>query len=372
MWWVVASALLAGCGTSAVQACLDADHSEVLVSDHVCEVAYQRTFDPRTVGAGSHLALRASDEVRLFKWLARAGDDVEGARAMHFVAQEELDRGKTKLAEQLLRRALKVRMLLDPMRAANTALLLFDIVRSNEPAEESIRLVQIAWEQAEVAKASSIKTFAASGAVDLLLDLGEVETAEKIAGSMDRTAFPEIADLADGRIAAAHGRYGLASTLLDRAIRAKDNWSSTAVAELADVLIDANKLDAAKEVLSRPRSPVEMAPSVFVDAECRVSAVNARLAQVLGSPSDALSSADAALATGCRDTARASVLQAKASALARLDRLDEAEAAWSEAASSIRKLARIDTVVGASSRCSRASSSVTRALARCCGHQRRR
>lgn len=335
MWWVVASALLAGCSTPIMKQCLDAEKAGDAEGERVCELAYQRTYDSRAVGAGSHLALMASDEVELYKWLTRAPNDIEGARAMHFLAEEELERGNRATAKALFRRALEIRKDRDPIRAANTALALFDAIRSSEPAEESIRVAQIAWEQAELANATTVKAFTAVGVVDLLLDLGESETADRVARTIDQNESASLSDYANGRIAAARGRFRLAASLFERASKIGGTWTTTGALDLVEAHLDNGNVKEARAVFDSTKDLVETEAAGRLDAKCRLAAVSARLSLGEDAPRDALRVSEAALATGCRDSARANVLEIQAGALARLDRPREAEAAWREAASSI-------------------------------------
>ena len=341
VWWLVAGLVLASCGRSSseLEACLAAEVSKDTTADAICERSWDSTFDERVVSVGARLAMIRQDEPSLLKWTARAANDVEGARALYFLASFYVSRGDGNAAEPLLRRALALRVDRDPGRASNTALMLFDLERSNATAEESIRLARLAWEQANHGDHDVAKAFATVCLVDLMLDLGEIHTAIALAASIDQTKFPALSDLTKGKVEAARGHFGLAASLLTRVVQAADSdegtYKSAGTFELVDALLDANQLSAARSAFDKGGALEQENPYEVADSTCRFAAVRARLELREGKPAAARATVDEALKTTCRDTARAAVLEAQGDVFAAGGFATDAEHAWHSAADTL-------------------------------------
>jgi len=177
---VVASLALASCGRSPsdLEACLAAEQARDLTAASECESAWDTTFDPRAAAAGAHLALIAKDDLAMLRWAPRATNDSEGARVQHFCGALHAERGDVTAAEASFRRALALRIDREPLRAVNTASSLFDLIRNRAPIEDSVKLLRIAWHQASLADDPLGRAMAASELIELLVDFGDIQTAE--------------------------------------------------------------------------------------------------------------------------------------------------------------------------------------------------
>lgn len=343
MWWLaVAGVVLVGCGRDAsdLDACLAAEKARDPTNEHRCEAAWQTTFDERAAGAGAHLTLIANDERGMFRWVARAANDSEGARVLHFLGALQVNHGDEKGAEASFRRALALRIDREPLRAANTASTLFDLVRNRAPAEESIQLLRVAWHQASLAADPLGRAMAASGLIEVLLDLGEIRTAELLVKAIDGQSAPRIRDLADGRVQAARGRVALAASLLARATEAvvgeNRSWPDDGTLDAIDAYIGANQINKARALLNDGVNVgnKHTSPST-VETECLVATARARVELAEDNPRAALETVTRGLAVACPDRARASLLEVEGAVLDRLGDGEDGERAWQAAANSI-------------------------------------
>jgi tetratricopeptide (TPR) repeat protein len=324
-----------GCGQqpSARERCTKAAKIKAANAQQLCEDAWQKDHDVATAVAGAQFALVKKDRDSLKRWAERAPSNVEGARILHFWGMMQQQLGDLDGAEVTLRKALALRIGVDPGRAANTAMQLMVLVAGYKPAEESIELARIAWEQARLDKDPDpgMRALTASTLVDLLIDLGEVQTAEVVWKEMP-AGFAVVRDLSEARIHAARGRVELAISLYERA--SKDThvqWSSIAMIELVRELAATGRIADARKALSNLELVLHERERT-VEADSRVAAARAAVALGEGNFDAALSTIDTALAIPSRDSARVLLLDLQGSALAKRGDPMAAEHAWRTAA----------------------------------------
>ncbi len=319
---------------SELELCLKGAPAHPLTDGH-CELAWQHDHNIDAAVTASMNALVAPNDAALARWTSRAPETIKGARIFHFAAQRRSRLGDEAGAEKLFRHALAIRVNRDPARATNTAVALLDLVRSYEPASESVELARVAWEQAELSGATLARSMAADYAIDLLLDFGQIDTAEALLNAMKSGPNAEqvIHDIADGRIQAAHGRYALATAILSRALQDGERfYESSGMIELIDALIAGHHVDAANEALKHAREVASRHSTSSFDANCRLDAASADVQLAWGHADVALEIVEAGLHMPCRDRAREELLEVKGEVLTRLARPRDAELTWHEAA----------------------------------------
>src|ERR1044071_9002986 len=168
-----------------LEACTAAfGHNDPAVTE-LCKRGWGSTHDIAAAVTSARDALIRNDYEALKAWAALAPDNLEGARILHFWGEMQGGRGDLDGAEKTLRKVLDLRRDVDPGRAANTAVTLLPIVRSRRPAKDSIELAYVAWEQAGRA-GGRIVPMAATALTEVLLDLGELRAADKIAARIDQ------------------------------------------------------------------------------------------------------------------------------------------------------------------------------------------
>src|ERR1041384_951907 len=131
-----------------VQDCLDADRGDRPSTPELCERAWNETRNDEAAATGAFYARRTGDAATLKRWVDRAPRTLQGARILHYWGEGLVKRGDLEAAEDTLQQALALRVNRDPNRATNTALMLLELARSRRPADQSIWLARIAWEQA--------------------------------------------------------------------------------------------------------------------------------------------------------------------------------------------------------------------------------
>ncbi|HEX3762383.1 MAG TPA: CHAT domain-containing protein, partial [Kofleriaceae bacterium] len=255
-------------------------------------------------------------------------------------------------AEETLQRSLDLQIHRDPDRATNTALLLLELAESRRPADHSIWLARIAWEQAERGHDDMMRACAAVSLIELLIELGEFSTASAVIERMDARhsdAWEGRRDGARARLEAARGRLATSIALFGRANRLDPQKQINRslmmpydAIELVQVLLEAGRLAEARRELAQAARLVEQSliPSTLMT--CRLAAVRASVELAEGSFDTALATVDRGLSTGCGHATRVQLLNVQGEALQR--RADArqrpedalaAERAWREAADAV-------------------------------------
>jgi len=345
-WWCPAISLLAigglttACGgaePSLVERCVRAQRGNLSSTAELCERAWRETADVAAAVAGAHDALVRGDAAALRTWTERAPATVEGARILHYQGELQVQRGDLAGAEATLRRAIALRVDADPARAANTALVLLALVQSHRPAEESVVLARTAWQQAEASGHPMMRAMASAALTEILVDLGELRTAEMIIERMVVDDSPVLHDIAEGRVQAARGRRELAAALFARASEVapsatEASWRLNATLELIRVLVQLGRLAEAREHLAHAHALVASGGALPIDAAGRLAYADAAVALADGRIDDALQVTAQALHAPSRDGARILLATLRGDALARRGDAMAAEQAWRDAA----------------------------------------
>ena len=336
---VAVGALLVGC-KSELEQCLSANAARDESTTDKCERAWQRDHDISAAVAGAQHALGIHDDRRLSEWADRAPRNIEGARILYFWSERLQELGHKTEAESLLRQTLALRVDNDPLRATNTALALFALARSDQPAEESIKLIRLAWRQAVLARDPTGRMFAATDLIDVLLDLGELHTAELVFKTMVEDRWPSLRDLSEGRLESARGRFGLAASLFERARKRTSDPSGHAsptisAMALVEALLASGQISAAARAMDDAGHDAREHPTSSVNEKCHLATVQAEVQLAEGLAESALTSLELGLKIGCRDSPRAALLDVLGNVEQRLGRPDAAEDAWRQAADSI-------------------------------------
>ena len=239
MPWRVLLCVVLGCGSqpSGRDACQNAAKAKAANTQELCERAWQKDHDVAIAVTAAQSALVAKDHEALKRWAERAPSTIEGARILHFWGSTQQELGDRDGAEATLRKALALRVGVDPGRAANTALQLMLLVSGYKSAEETIVLARTAWEQALLANSPnpSMRAMAANALVGVLIDLGEVQTAEVVWKQMP--SEPSVLrDLSEAWIHSARGHVQLGISLYERASKdtgKNEQWRSIAMTSRA-------------------------------------------------------------------------------------------------------------------------------------------
>ena len=326
-----------------VRACLAAWAGKSPITGELCEIAWEGTRSEAAAVTGALSALTRLDDTALRRWGQRARSTIQGSRILHFVSDMQRRTGDLEGAERSLRIALELQVDRDPARAINTAVSLLDLAQSNEPAQETIRIARIAWQQAELSHNPLGWAVAANELVEILADLGELSTAAAVIDRMeqgDRPISEALRAGAKGRLEAARGRPRTAIALLRRASRpAPDDPGGSAplkdTIELVHALLDAGEVREARRELEYAHRLTRDNPLRSRDLECRLAAADAAVELAEGNVDTALASVDRGLAFDSRDAARVRLLNIRGDALARLGDAVAAEQAWRTAADSV-------------------------------------
>ena len=343
----------------AVRACVDGANAAAPGTNALCEATWQATHAEEAAVGGALYALQTDDDAGLERWVARAQETPQGGRILHYQGELLQRRGDLEGAAAALQHALRLQRDRDPARATNTALFLLELSRSSQPADHSIWLARMAWEQAGRGGEERMRTCAAFSLLEILLDLGELPTAQALIDQMDdgRTLTWQIArDSALARLEAARGRSTTAIALFRRASRVGPTRPDVQVPmlpydaiELVQALIDDGKLDDARSELGRASRVVAQSPFSGANVTSRLAAVQAAVELAEGKPDVALATAERGLAIRTSDPARIRLLNVRGDALMRRSeaagqRGDDgqrlvdalaAEAAWRAAADSV-------------------------------------
>ena len=327
-----------------LHACVAATGQMLPRTTALCEQAWQTTGEEEAAANGAFYAFRAHDDDALERWEKRARPTVRGARILALAGEMWEHRDEFARAEDDFRRALDLQIDRDPIRAANSALFLLALVQNSQPAEESIRLARIAWEQAELGGNELVRAGAAGSLVELMIDIGELSTAAVVIDRMDASglsSWGKVRDVAHGRLEAAQGRIATAIALFQRAsrrdpedpsIRSKLPHDSL---ELVHLLLGDGQVAEARAELDRARALVEQKVLSSHDIQARLAAAEASVELAEDNVAAALASADRGLAIKTRDAARVRLLKVRGDALARRGDAVAAEQAWRAAAESV-------------------------------------
>ncbi|HEY6180507.1 MAG TPA: hypothetical protein VIX73_38960, partial [Kofleriaceae bacterium] len=163
-----------------VQRCTSAMKHKLPTAAALCEQAWQETGSEAAAFAGAWIALWFHDDAGVERWRQRALPTVTGARILRVVSDMQRRNGDFAGAEASLREALKLQIDLDPTRAAATAGSLLELTQSNDSVKESLGFARIAWQQAVKSRYELGQAFAAKGLVEVLVDLGELSTADAV------------------------------------------------------------------------------------------------------------------------------------------------------------------------------------------------
>jgi tetratricopeptide (TPR) repeat protein len=327
-----------------VRACLAAEDRMLPATTELCDRAWQLTGDEAAAVAGAYFALRRGDDAALGRWAERALPTVQGAHIFEYVGEMQQHHDDFEGAVRSFRRAFDLQLDRDPARAANTALWLLAMVRSSDPAEESIRLARVAWEQAERSGSELIRPCAAMSLVEILIDIGELTTAQAVIELMDATrlaGWQAVRDVAMARLEAARGQIATSIVRFRRAIRrllddpGTRNGLPHDVFELVQVLLDDGQVAEARRELDRARGLVERKVVSSQDVQAQLAVAEASVELAENDIDAALASAVRGLALNPRGAARVRLLNVRGGALARRGDAVKAEQAWREAADSV-------------------------------------
>jgi tetratricopeptide (TPR) repeat protein len=303
----------------------------------VCKRAWDQTHDVAAAVAGARLALMRDDYASLKAWAALAPPNVEGARILHFWGEMQGAHGELDGAEATLRRALELRLALDPLRAWNTALVLFRMVRNRRPPAESIGLAYTAWEQANRAGSPTPRAMTAAALAEILIDLGELKAAELVIERIPQDASPVLHKLSMGRLEGARSHVELATALFQKATEIREDsaeraWRFSAHIELVRALLHAGRVPDARKELGVTAEFAQHADVQSTDLACKLAAAGATVALAEGNLERALDEAKRGLTLESRDAARVELLNVRGDALARSGKSQDAERAWRDAA----------------------------------------
>lgn len=337
-WWsALLCGLLVACGSTAngVDACKAAAKAREAKTQEVCERAWQATRDISVAVAAAQYALVAGDQAALKKWVERAPEDIEGARIMHFWGAMQQERGDLAGAESTFRHVLALRVDRDPLRATNTAQHLLDLVHGYRPPEESIRVARVAWDQARRANDPLALAINSTNLITLLIDLGEIDTAEALLAQMP--AEPAVLrDTSEGLIHSARGRSKVAISLFERATRRsgkeQEVWASNAQIALVKELVREGRHRDAETALALAMQLRGSDGGHSIDNDSGLAAARAMVALAGNDANRALEIVAAALALPSRDATRVLLHSIQGDALNLRGEVDAAETAWRQAA----------------------------------------
>lgn len=335
-----------------VEACLNAERHDLPATPQLCELAWSLTRNEEAAVSGALYARRIGDEATLKRWVGRARRTLQGARILHYWGEMLVKRGDLEAAEHTLQQALDLRINRDPGRASNTALLLLELARSRRPADQSIWLARIAWEQAELGDIEVVRACAAISLIELLIDLGEFSTASAVIERMDAehsVIWQHTRDSAMARLEAARGRIETAIALFRRASWVDPGKPPTGAPmlphdaiELVQALLDAGRLAEARRALDRAAELVGKSPLPSAVLTCRLAAVQSSVELADDQIDAALATVERGLANDCGHAGRVQllnvqgeVLHRRADARGSAEDAIAAEQAWREAADAV-------------------------------------
>jgi tetratricopeptide (TPR) repeat protein len=335
-----------------VQDCLDADRRDLPLTPGLCERAWNETRNEEAAATGAFYARRTGDDATLKRWVERAPRTLQGARILHYWGEVLVKRGDLEAAEDTLQQALDLRINRDPNRATNTALMLLELARSRRPADQSIWLAKIAWEQAELGRDDMARTRAAVSLLELLLDLGEFATASAVIERMDASnsaVWQATRDGAMARLEAARGRIATAIALFRRASRldpgkqaVRSPMMAADAIELVQAQLDAGRLTEARRELDHAAEIIAQPSMSSTLLTCRLAAVRASVELAEDHVGTALATVEHGLSISCGHAARVQLLNVEGEALQRRAELRHraedalaAEHAWREAADAV-------------------------------------
>jgi hypothetical protein len=178
-----------------------------------------------------------------------------------------------------------------------------------------------------------MRALTATALITVLIDLGEVQTAEVVWKQMP-SEVAVLRDLAEGQLQSARGRVELAVSLYERASNESAvtlQWTSLATTELVRELAAAGRITEARKALER-LDAIASKSKRGIDSDSRTAAARAAVQLGEGNLDAALGTIAAALATQSRDSARVLLLDLQGDVLARRGDAMAAEQAWRSAA----------------------------------------
>ncbi|HEX8111316.1 MAG TPA: hypothetical protein VF516_26485, partial [Kofleriaceae bacterium] len=310
-----------------VEACLNAERHDLRATPRLCELAWSLTRNDEAAASGAFYARKTGDQATLKRWVERAPRTLQGARILHYWGEMLVKRGDLEAAEDTLQRALDLQVNRDPNRATNTALLLLELARSRRPADQSIWLARIAWQQAELGHNDMMRACAAISLIELLLDLGEFSTASAVIERMDAdhsVIWQGTRDSAMARLEAARGRSATAIALFRRASRLDPKKPPTGAPmlpydaiELVQALLDAGQLAEARHALDRAAELVGKSPLPSEILTCRLAAVQGSVELAEDRIDAALATVERGLANNCDHAGRVQLLNVQGEVLQR-------------------------------------------------------
>jgi tetratricopeptide (TPR) repeat protein len=324
--------------------CLTSEFGTDPAAEALCERVYAETHDDAVAAAGARIALNTNNYAALEQWGKVAPRNLDGARIYHFVGQGRWNQNDLAGAEEPWHRALDLRKDVAPLKASNTALALLALVRSTHPAPESIDLAYLAWDQAKRAGDSEGKAMAAGELAAVLIDIGELKTAELVIDENLTKESPVQLALARGRVATARGLLETATSNFRTASQTVPKVFETssvleARIELVRALLATNQVASAAHELAGAEHLVATEDAAMsgltTDVACRLVAAQASVALARGDAPGALAFVDRGLELHSRDGARVLLLGVRGDALARSGDWRGAERAWRAAADEI-------------------------------------
>lgn len=326
-----------------VRQCLGAMEAKLSITAALCERAWRDTRSEEAAVAGAWFALSLRDDAALERWGQRALPTSHGARILRFVADMQRRNGDIKAAAASLRVVLDLQVDSDPVRATNTAVSLLELAQNNEPVTESLRFARIAWEQAALTGQPLSLAFAAKGLVGILVNLGELSTADAVIERIEAREPPASEALRSGAkalVEAARGRTRTAIELFRRASRPESD-DVGGLQPLDDTiglilaLLDDGQIGDARRELDRIDRIIRRDALSSLDRECRLAAAQAAVELAEGNTAAALASVERGLGRQARHAARVQLLNVRGDALARRGDAVAAEQAWKAAAESV-------------------------------------
>lgn len=330
-----------------VQLCVWAEQRDLPATSALCELAWRNAGDEAAAVAGAFFAADTGDRAALQRWVDRAKPTPEGARILHLWGEAQLRDGDVPAAEATLQRSLDLQVDGEPARASNTALFLLALSQTTRPANESIWLARLAWQQAGIAHSEVARACAAISLLEVLLDLGELSTAAALIERMDTPStdnWQDMRDSAMARLEAARGHRATAIALFRRASQVSRRKQAAPqpllpydAIELVQTLLHAGQTAEARQALVRAADLVANATVQLPDVASRLAAAQAAVELAEGKLDDALATVDRGLAIPTGDAAHVLLLNVRGDArMLQRDRAG-AEAAWRAAADSVER-----------------------------------
>ena len=295
--------VLAGCGKSGVQECLDLNEAQRYEeAARICEEVYAAEAEGEAGGAAAraHYFLGHPDEALAWRdRLVKAGKATPGVEALAAAVHQQ--RGEVEEAERAYRRDLALsRAAGDARRVADNLYRLFYLTWGRASHRETFLLASEALQEATKAQNRELQAVAAQALYTSLYEVGDLqgarkalETARELIDGEDRAAQASLLSNL-GTVLAAEDRPALARRHFEQALELGDSLTKELLRgvhlNLSEVHLDLGDIERAAHHLDRAWSHLEPGgpiPASFYCYRARVELARGRLAEA----SEALSKA---------------------------------------------------------------------------------